>query len=531
MLYDVIIVGGGFSGIYTLKHCIEEGLNAILLEKSTEIGGVWNIQNKPGGVQDFTYSVTSKLYLSASDYPPPEDWPEFPHASLVHEYLINYTRHFNLEPYIMTGMQVKNIQHVDDIWTFDVNDGILWKSKNIVIATGVNTCPVYPNDTVFQNFKGPSIHAHYYNPSTLEMCKNKRVLLIGGSDTACDIAMQVCEVAQKTYVSIRNGQWFQDRHLGAESPADMLYSRSVDWFIKNLLGKHYVHKKFGDDDVQRWWGKGGSDIDIWKPKCDYLNSYYNKSRDIIRMVAKGRIKPLGRVKGIEGHRIECDGMEQPVPIDIIIYATGYNYLNCTPFLEEYMKAERYKRIFPIIHKNNDYRNDNIALVGYIRPYLTSIPMLIELQSRYVAHVFSKKSILPNGKDMYASAIKDKHKQQKEFPCQAERIPFLVDPYDYSNDLASLISAHPRYLQIWLQDPFLGYCLMVDSWNHHAYRIHDEHPEKRAHAIKTIKEYHSHKTCQKIRKVFYNYAYSIGFNLILLSMIGYIVYRIYINYRS
>ena len=58
-MYDVLIVGAGFSGIYTLKHCIELGLNAIILEKSQNLGGVWNINNKPGGVHDFTYSVTS----------------------------------------------------------------------------------------------------------------------------------------------------------------------------------------------------------------------------------------------------------------------------------------------------------------------------------------------------------------------------------------------------------------------------------------------------------------------------------------
>lgn len=529
MLYDVVIIGGGFSGIYTLKHCIEEGLNAVILEKSKEIGGVWNIQNKPGGVQDFTYSVTSKLYLSASDYPPPDDWPEFPHASLVHDYLINYARNFNLEPNILTGMNVKNIKKINDIWTIEVNEGNIWKSKRIVIATGVNTCPSYPKDTVFKNFKGQTIHAHYYNSNTLDICKNKRVLLIGGSDTACDIAMQVCNVAQKTYVSIRNGQWFQDRHLGAESPADMLYSRTVDWAVKNILGKHYVHKNFGEEDVERWWGKGGSDIDIWKPKCDYLNSYYNKSRDIIRMVAKGKIEPLGRVKGIEEHLVDCDGIEYPIPIDVIIYATGYNYLKCAPFLEEYMKAERYKRIFPVIHTKNGYQNDNIALVGYIRPYLTSIPMLIELQSRYVAKVFANKKSLPNGKKMYESAVNDKVKQQKEFSCQAERIPFLVDPYDYSNDIAKLISANPKYLQIWFQDPFLGYCLMVDSWNHFAYRIHDKNPDKRAIAIQTIKKYHSHKTCQKIRRVFYNYVYSILFTLVTVSIITYLVYKLYFKH--
>ena len=50
----------------------------VVLERSQHLGGVWNVQNGPGSVFDFTYSVTSKLYLSPTDFPPPDDWPEFP---------------------------------------------------------------------------------------------------------------------------------------------------------------------------------------------------------------------------------------------------------------------------------------------------------------------------------------------------------------------------------------------------------------------------------------------------------------------
>jgi cation diffusion facilitator CzcD-associated flavoprotein CzcO len=41
--YDVVIIGSGWSGLCSLKHCLEEKLNAIILEKSPYFGGVWNI--------------------------------------------------------------------------------------------------------------------------------------------------------------------------------------------------------------------------------------------------------------------------------------------------------------------------------------------------------------------------------------------------------------------------------------------------------------------------------------------------------
>lgn len=83
--------------------------------------------------------------------------------------------------------------------------------------------------------------------------------------------------------------------LGAHSPADMLYSRFIDWTVKHVVGKHFVQKNFGDTHIQLFWGRGGSDVDVWQPRCEYLNSYYNKSRDLIRLVGFGLVTPCGRV--------------------------------------------------------------------------------------------------------------------------------------------------------------------------------------------------------------------------------------------
>jgi len=106
---DVIIIGGGWSGLFTLKHCIEEGLSCILLEKSSDYGGVWNVQNSPS-VYPNTYSVTSKHYLSISDFPIPQDYPEFPHHSLVYKYMRTYVKHFELDKYISLDSNVEKIK-------------------------------------------------------------------------------------------------------------------------------------------------------------------------------------------------------------------------------------------------------------------------------------------------------------------------------------------------------------------------------------------------------------------------------------
>ena len=83
MIYNTVIIGSGISGIFTLKHLIEDGItNVIILDKNPEPFGVWNINNKPSVFKD-TYTVSSKLYMTISDFPIPENTPEFPHHSLI----------------------------------------------------------------------------------------------------------------------------------------------------------------------------------------------------------------------------------------------------------------------------------------------------------------------------------------------------------------------------------------------------------------------------------------------------------------
>ena len=138
----------------------------------------------------------------------------------------------------------------------------------------------------------------------------------------------------------------------------------------------------------------------------------------------------------------------------------------------------------------------MACVGYIRPYLTSFPMLIEMQSRVVAKVFAGKVRLPA--ERATEALRDRRKQHVEFPCNHARLPFLVDPYDYMNALAKLIDAVVPRARLLVTDPSLAYCLCFDSWNHFAYRLNDTDVSKRRLARDMILRYHNHPTSEKIR---------------------------------
>jgi len=190
---DVIIIGGGWAGIFTLKHCLEENLSCILIEKSSEYGGVWNVNNSPS-VFPNTYSVTSKHYLSITDFPIPDDYPEFPHHSLVYKYMKSYVKHFNLYKYMSLDSKVERIVKNNGWNVTYVKDGVTHTiaGKQLAICTGQNSRCIQMPSIDYSRFKGTIIHANDYNETFRQQhCVHKKVLVYGGSDTSGDIAEEL----------------------------------------------------------------------------------------------------------------------------------------------------------------------------------------------------------------------------------------------------------------------------------------------------------------------------------------------------
>ena len=514
---DVIIIGGGWGGVCTMKHCLDEKLRAIVLEKSNDYGGVWNINNKPS-VNANTYSVTSKYYLSMSDYPMPEDYPEFPHHTLVMEYMKMYAKHFDVEKHISLNSEVINIEKKEGLWHVQYVSKTNKKTviaKHLAICTGQNSiCRNYPDlDTSL--FSGKIFHADDYDDTIKNECLNKRVLIYGGSDTAFDIGVEltnnmyvkkkdysgrtnfgysgpnktIMDTKTIVYISMRKGRWIQKRTAGVYEPADMFYSRFADFYLKTS-GK--PEPKFVED-LKTFWGNSGSGVPEWETDIGYLNGYYIKSADVLPKITFGDIIPLRNISKVEKESITTVD-KKTYEIDVIIFATGYKGMTCYRFIPENIKkGEYYDHIFLI-------EDPSVAKVGFIRPYLTSIPMIIEMQSRYVAKVFANKIKLPDTNEMKISYAAMKKKQSVEFKHDYERVEGIIDPYDYMNMIAEKIHVAPALLPIAVSDPVLLYYIIFHSWSHFVYRLNDPDPAKRELARENIVLLDKNGTSNKIVKL-------------------------------
>lgn len=502
----IIIIGAGWAGIYALKHLLDEGISGkdiVTIEKTSGIGGVWRWK-----VLDFTHATSSVFYMHPSDHPFPENTPEFPHHSLVLDHLEDYCDHFDLKKLINFNEEVLSITDEKTYFSIDTTKQH-YISEKIIICSGLNNfLPPIPKN--LSKFSGQIIHSDHYSECESKL-KNKSILIVGGGETASDIATELCHTRfrNKIYMSIRNGQWFEDRILGALEPADMLYNRFVDhfypkWFLNNTAGRA----------TEQLWGRRGSGIEWWDTPSGFLNSFYNKSRDVIQWIAQGKIIPCDEAFALGDDQIQCK-TQPPTPfrVDTILLATGYKVQY--PFLEfslEILPKNRYKSIF-----DPNFR-DRIAFIGTARPYVGSIPMLTEIQARYVAKVMLGKHDLPSESRMRSWIRKDIRRRKKEFPKDFSRLNNIVDPFTYLEDLATDINMYPNMKKYFFTNPKLFCNLMFDSWNIFAFRLEDPDPEKRKIAKQQINLYHNHRVSRKARLVSFQITASLVLSLVLLTLL-------------
>jgi len=108
----VAVIGAGASGLPAIKCCLDDGLQPVCFERSADIGGLWNYENSQqegegyGTVMKSTVINTSKELMCYSDFPMPDDYPNYMHNKLVLQYLRLYAEHFMLLPYIRFDTEV-----------------------------------------------------------------------------------------------------------------------------------------------------------------------------------------------------------------------------------------------------------------------------------------------------------------------------------------------------------------------------------------------------------------------------------------
>ena len=117
----------------------------------------------------------------------------------------------------------------------------------LMIANGHHWDPKYPD--YCGTFNGRFIHSHDFKKVD-DSWRGKNVLVIGGGNSGCDVAVEAARVAEKVCLSMRNPQWFFAKLIFG-MPADVFAARTPawvptgikQWVLKMLL--RVLQMKFG----------------------------------------------------------------------------------------------------------------------------------------------------------------------------------------------------------------------------------------------------------------------------------------------
>ena len=202
------LVGAGPIGLCVARALAQHGIPYVQFESANAVGGNWR-----DGVYETAHIISSRKTTEFSDYPMPADYPDFPSGAQMLAYLQDYARHYDLEKNIAFGTTVRDARPVFDggaeRWELTFADGARRVYKGVIACVGHHwdrRWPSYPG-----TFGGELIHSKDYK--TPEQLRGKRVLVIGGGNSACDIASEAARVAASSHLSNRRGYWFLPKTL------------------------------------------------------------------------------------------------------------------------------------------------------------------------------------------------------------------------------------------------------------------------------------------------------------------------------
>lgn len=298
-----LIIGAGFVGL-GIAHALKQAeIPYDQVDKSDNIGGNWY-----HGVYQTAHIISSKKVTQFNHFPMPDSYPDFPSAQQMWVYLKVFCDHFNLQDNLELNRQVISIKPLkNNLWQviFDQQETRIY--KGVIICNGHHWCKRFP---VFKGeFKGDIIHSKDYK--TPEQLKDKRVLIIGGGNSACDIAAEAARVAQKSVLSLRESVWFIPKTFMGVPVVDLIKGWMPQW-VQKLMTYTIIYLTFGKHE----------NYGLATPNSPIFDKHPTLNNEVPYYLKHGRIIPKPAVKVLENKTVKFIDETQE-EFDLIVCATGY----------------------------------------------------------------------------------------------------------------------------------------------------------------------------------------------------------------
>lgn len=203
---EILIVGAGFSGLGMGIELLRRNRRSfLLLERSHELGGSWRDNTYPGISVDIPSS--SYCYSFETNFP----WSRaYAPGHEILAYARRCAEKYGLAPYIRYNSEVvaSTFDPKGNLWTTQLADGTLLRSRYLVSATGVFQAPYVPRIRGANEFAGASFHTARWDHRRL---LDGRVAVIGTGASAVQVVPEIASQAKHLTVFQRTPIWISKK--------------------------------------------------------------------------------------------------------------------------------------------------------------------------------------------------------------------------------------------------------------------------------------------------------------------------------
>jgi dimethylaniline monooxygenase (N-oxide forming) len=387
---NVCVIGAGVSGLAAAKSFTARGHKVTILERSADLGGVWEPARSYPEVQ----TQSPKDLYRYTDKPMPSDYPEWPKGPQVHAYLTDYAKDHDLMKHMRFNTKVVGMARRDSGqpgWTLEIAnpDGSHTQEDFdfVAVCTGQFNERLtldLPGEATFKAGGGEILHSAQHTDPAL--VKGKKVVVLGGSKSATDIAVHSVKAgASEVTLVYREPVWRIPYFIGGlVNFKRILYIRAQEemfpgWGLSAMSRiKHAIAKPFiwanwrGLESMLKAQFKlGKCDMVPSTPIENGINcSVPIATPDFFPMVADGRIKAIrGTFDHYEDKTIVMSSGER-VSADVAILAIGFKLgvpFLPQPYQDRLVEPDGQYRLFRLI-ANPDL--PDMGFVGFNSSFCT-----------------------------------------------------------------------------------------------------------------------------------------------------------------
>jgi hypothetical protein len=299
----LLVIGAGPIGLAVAKAFGEAGIPYVVAEATDHVGGNW-----AHGVYSTAHIISSRKTTEYTDWPMPSGYPDFPSAAQMCAYYEAYADQFGLRRNIRFSTPVASVRPVDGGWEVAFDGHPAERFRGVVVCNGHHWSKDLPAWTA--DFRGEVLHSKdYRHPDQL---RGRRVLVLGGGNSGCDVVSEAARVSTSADWSLRRGYWFMPKTMLGR-PSVELMSPWLPVAAQRVVIKSLLRVIVGD---YRRYG-------LPLPDHDLFDHHPTVSTEVFHYLKHGRIHPRPDVVSADGHTVRfADGATGSY--DLVVCATGFH---------------------------------------------------------------------------------------------------------------------------------------------------------------------------------------------------------------